>query len=135
MNAPSAVTANFNLYQAPNLNFGGANWGYASGLTYQMMGKLGNNGADYNGIRITQVVWTAAAGSGTITDSTALPITVGNLASGIGAQSSTLTLNATMPMTVTQFKVCVSGTAVSPLSGKTVAWTDTQNCDHVFPRN
>jgi hypothetical protein len=36
---------------------------------------------------------------------------------------------------VTQFEVCVSGTAVSPLSGNTVAWTDNQNCSHVFPRN
>ena len=135
MNGPSAVTANFTLYPAPNLNFGGANWGYASGSTYQMVGNVGNNGADYNNIKINQVVWTAAAGTGAITDTTALPITIGNLAGGTGALSSSLTLNATMPTTVTQFKVCVSGTAVSPLSGNTVAWTDNQNCSHAFPRN
>src|SRR5450759_1540297 len=135
MNGPSAVTANFSLYPAPNLNFGGANWGYASGSTYQMIGKVGNNGADYNNIKITQVVWTAAAGTGAITDTTALPIAIGNLAGGTGALSSSLNLNATMPTTVTQFKVCVSGTAVSPLSGNAVAWTDNQNCSHAFPRN
>jgi YVTN family beta-propeller protein len=133
MNGPSAVTANFSLYPAPNLNFGGANWGYASGSTYQMAGKVGNNGADYNNIKVTQVVWTAAAGTGAITDTTALPITVGNLAGGTVGSSTTL--NATMPTTVTQFTVCISGTAVSPLSGNTVAWTDNQNCSHVFPRN
>ncbi len=135
MNGPSTVSANMNPYPAPNLPFGGSNWGYANGSTYQITGKLGNNGADYNGIQITQVVWTAAAGTGTITDSTTLPITIGNLAGGIGALSNTLTFTANMPTTVTQFKVCVSGTAVSPLSGKTVTWTDSQNCGHAFPRN
>jgi hypothetical protein len=135
MNLASAVTANFTVYPAPNLNFGGANWGYGAGLTYQMNGRMGNNGADYNTIKITQVVWTAAAGSGAITDTTVLPIAVGNLAGGTGALSAPLTFTATMPTTVTQFRVCVSGTAVSPLSGNTVAWTDNQNCSHAFPRN
>ena len=133
MTGPSAVTANFTLYPAPNLNFGGAHWGYTTGSTYQMVGEVGNNGANYNNIKVTQVAWTAAAGTGVITDTTVLPISVGNLAGG--TVSSSVTLNATMPTTVTQFEVCVSGTAVSPLSGNTVAWTDNQNCSHVFPRN
>ena len=133
MSGPAAVTATFTLYPAPNLNFGGANWGYASGLRYQMNGKVGNNGADYNNIKITQVVWTAVAGTGTIPDTTALPIAIGNLVGG--TLGSSLTLNATMPTSVTQFRVCVSGTAVSPLSGNAVAWTDNQNCSHAFPRN
>jgi hypothetical protein len=121
------------LPTAPNLNFGGAHWGYTSGSAYQMVGAVGNNGANYNNIMVTQVVWTAAAGTGTITDTTALPIAVGNLAGG--TVSSSITLTATMPNTVTQFTVCVSGTAVSPISGSTVAWTDHQNCSHAYPTN
>jgi hypothetical protein len=133
MTGPSTVTANFSLYPAPNITFGGANWGYTSGTAFQIVGYIGNNGANYNNIMVTQVVWTAGTGTGTITNTTPLPIVIGNLAGG--TVSANITLTSTMPTTVTGFTVCTSGTAVSPLSGSTVAWTDNQNCGHVFPIN
>jgi uncharacterized repeat protein (TIGR02543 family) len=133
LNGPTTATANFSLYPAPNLTFGGANWGYTSGTAFQIVGYIGNNGANYNNIMVTQVVWTAATGTGTIPNTTALPINIGNLASG--TVSGNITLTSTMPTTVTGFTVCVSGTAVSPVSGLTVAWMDNQNCGHVFPVN
>jgi hypothetical protein len=133
INGPTTVTATFSLYPAPNLTFGGAHWGYTSGTAFQIVGYIGNNGANYNNIMVTQVVWTAATGTGTIPNTTPLPINVGNLAGG--TVSGNITLTSTMPTTVTGFTVCTSGTAVIPQTGVTVTWMDNQNCGHVFPIN
>jgi hypothetical protein len=133
INGPTTVTATFALYPAPSLTFGGGNWGYSSGTAFQITGYIGNNGASYNNIMVTQVVWMAATGTGTISNTTPLPVAIGNLAGG--TVSGNITLTSTMPTTVTGFTVCVSGTAVSPVSGLTVAWMDNQNCGHVFPVN
>jgi uncharacterized protein (TIGR03437 family) len=62
VNGPTTVTANFSVYPAPNLTFGGGHWGYTSGNAFQIVGYIGNNGASYNNIMVTQVVWTAATG-------------------------------------------------------------------------
>ena len=133
INGPTTVTANFGVYPAPNLTFGGAHWGYTSGTAFQIVGYIGNNGANYNNIMVTQVVWTAATGTGTIPNTTPLPIAIGNLASG--TVSGNITLTSSMPTTVTGFTVCTSGTAVIPQTGVTVTWMDNQNCGHVFPIN
>jgi uncharacterized protein (TIGR03437 family) len=133
VNGPTTVTANFSVYPAPNLNFGGANWGYTSANAFRIVGGIGNNGVNYNNVMVTQVVWTAATGTGSIADTSALPIAIGNLASG--TVSPNITLTSTMPNTVTSFTVCTSGTAVVPQTGVTVTWMDNQNCGHVFPIN
>ena len=84
---------------------------------------------NYNNIQITKVMWKLAPTGAAITDTTVLPIAIGNLGTLSGLATITALFPNALPAT---FETCVSGTAVSPLSGKTVTWSDYQYCP-LFP--
>ena len=84
---------------------------------------------NYNNIQITKVMWKLVPTGAAITDTTVLPIAIGNL----GTLSGLVTITALFPNTLGgSYYPCVSGTAVSPLSGKTVTWSDYRYCP-LFP--
>ena len=86
---------------------------------------------NYNNIQITKVMWKLVPTGAAITDTTVLPIAIGNL--GTLTLSGLVTITALFPNTLpASYYACVSGTAVSPLSGKTVTWSDYQYCP-LFP--
>jgi uncharacterized repeat protein (TIGR01451 family) len=131
MNAPELITENFVPYAAPQLtivNLAGAYTGVGANL--KATGNLENDtGVNYNNIQITKVMWKLVPTGAAITDTTTLPIAIGNL----GTLSGLVTITALFPNTLpASYYACVSGTAVSPLSGKTVTWSDFRYCP-LFP--
>jgi len=132
INGPQLITENFVPYAAPQLtlvNLAGAYTGVGNNL--KATGNLENDYANYNNIQITKVMWKLVPTGAAITDTTVLPIAIGNL--GTLTLSGLVTITALFPNALPPtFETCVSGTAVSPLSGKTVTWSDFRYCP-LFP--
>jgi hypothetical protein len=129
MNLPYVLTENFVPYAAPQLTLVNLASAY-SGANLRATGNLENDTqVNYNNIQITKVMWKLVPTGAAITDTTVLPIAIGNL----GTLSGLVTITALFPNTLGgTYYPCVSGTAVSPLSGKTVTWSDYRYCP-LFP--
>lgn len=125
MDGPKTVPVTFTLYPAPHLTFLGTLGGIPPNI--QVDGRLQNDGVPYNNIMITKAYWPydpVVPLDPIIDATTGLPFVIPSLAGG--GVSNLFTIRATLPPTYAQagFADCVSGTAVSPLSGKTVTWAD-----------
>ncbi len=133
MNAPQTIPVTFIPYPAPKVRFvlDPNLSGFLPGNIVAARGRLENRdvagaaGAPFKDVRITRVNWVATPAGQTVTNTTVLPLVVGDIAAG--GVSGTVELRGNYSAGVADVRVCASGTAVSPLSGRLFTWAD-PNC-------